>query len=86
MACKRKSEVDFSWTGDKLQLLLKAWLDFESKVEFQGESWESKRSKYENNLDIMLKEYPKDQVKHPNKEELNKQHILIRNYNYNHYM
>ena len=58
MACKRKAEVDFSWTDDKLQLLFEASLDFKSKCEFQGESWESKRSKYENILDIMLKQFP----------------------------
>ena len=56
MARKRKAEVDFSWTDDELQLLLKASLGFKSKCEFQGESWESKRSKYENILDIMLKQ------------------------------
>ena len=33
-------------------------------------SWESKRSKYENILDIMLKQYPEDQEKYPNKNKL----------------
>ena len=72
IAHKRKTEVDFSLTADTLQLLLEAWLDFLSKCEFQGESSESKRSKYGNNLDIMLKKYPEDQEKLSNKE---KRHI-----------
>ena len=38
MAHKRKAEVDFSWTEDKLQLLLEASLDFKSKCVFEGES------------------------------------------------
>ena len=72
---ERKAEVDFSWTDDELQLLLEASLDFRSKCKFQGESWESKRSKYENILDIMFKQYPKDQEKYPNKEKLNKDRV-----------
>ena len=75
MAGKRKAEVDFCWTDDELQLLLKASLDFKSKCEFQGKSWELKRSKYENILDIMLKQYPEDQEKQPNKEKLNKDRV-----------
>ena len=75
MARKRKIEVDFSWTDDELQLLLEASLDFKSKSEFQGESCESKRSKYENIGDIMLKQCPEDQEKYPNKEKLNKDRV-----------
>ena len=56
MARKRKAEVYFSWTDDELQLLLEASLDFKDKCKFQRESWESKRTKYENILDIMLKQ------------------------------
>ena len=78
MARKRKAEVDFSWTDDELQLLLEASLDFKSKCEFQGESWESKRSKYENILDIMLKQYPEDQERYPNKEKLNKDQVAAK--------
>ena len=63
MARKRKIEVDFSWTDDELQLLLEASLDFKDKCEFQKESWESKRTKYENILDIMLKQYPEVNMK-----------------------
>ena len=59
MAHNRKSEVDFSWTDDELQLLLEVLLEFKSKCEFQGEIWESKISKYENILDITLKQYPR---------------------------
>ena len=71
MARKRKGEVGFSWTDDELQFPLESSLDFKSKCEFQGESWESKRSKYENILDITLK-YPVDQEKYLNKEKRNK--------------
>ena len=78
MACKRKAEVDFSWTDDKLQLLFEASLDFKSKCEFQGDSWESKRSKYENILDIMLKQFPEDQEKYPSKEKLNKDRVAAK--------
>ena len=42
MACKKKAEVYSSKTDDKLQLLFESSLDFKSKCEFQGESWESK--------------------------------------------
>ena len=78
MTRKRKAEADFSWTDDELQLLLEASLDFKSKCEFQGETWESKRSKYKNILDIMLKRYPKYQEKYPNKEKLNKDRSICR--------
>ena len=71
MTRKRKAAVDFFCTDDELQLLLEVFSDFKSKCEFQGESWESKRSKYENILDIMLKQYPEDQEKYLNKEKLN---------------
>ena len=64
MAHKRKAEVDFSWTEDKLQLLLEASLDFKSKCVFEGESQESKRSKYENIFDTVLKKHPKDQERY----------------------
>ena len=66
------------WTDDELQLLLEASLDFKSKCEFQGESWESKRSKYENILDIMLKQYPQNQEKYPNKDKLNKDRVAAK--------
>ena len=46
MACKKKAEVYSSKTDDKLQLLFESSLDFKSKCEFQGESWESKRYIY----------------------------------------
>ena len=49
MARKREPELDLAWTDDELQLLLEALLDCKSKCEFQGKSWESKRSKYEIN-------------------------------------
>ena len=78
MASKRKAEVDFCWTDDKLQFLLKALLDFKSKCEFQGKSWKLKRSKFENILDIMLKQYPEDQEKYPNREKRNKDRVAAK--------
>ena len=77
MARKRKAAVDFFQTDDELQLLLEVLSDFKSKCEFQGESWESKRSKYENILDIMLKQYPEDQEKYSNKEKLNNDRVAV---------
>ena len=42
MARNRKTEVDFSWTDDKLQLLLETSLDFKSNCELQGEVGDQK--------------------------------------------
>ena len=39
---------------------------------------ESKRSKYENISDIMLKQYPEDQEKYPNKEKRNKDRVAAK--------
>ena len=75
MARKRKAETEFSWSDDELQLLLESSLTFKSKCEFEGESWESKRSKYESILDIMMRQYPEDQEKYPNKEKLTKDRV-----------
>ena len=65
MARKRKVQFDFSLTDNKLKLLFKASLHFKSKCKFQEESWESKKSKYENILDNMLKEYSGDMAVSP---------------------
>ena len=78
MAHTRKAEGDFSWTADKLQLLLEASLDFKRKCVFEGESQESKRSKYENIFDIVLKKHPKDQEKYPHNKKLNKDQVAVK--------
>ena len=43
----------FSWSDDEIQLLLMATLDFKPQCELEGMDWESKRSKYEQILDLM---------------------------------
>ena len=48
------------------------------KVEFQGEGWEWKRSKYENILDVKLKQYPKGQGKYSDKEKLNRYRVAAK--------
>ena len=41
---KGKLETKFSWMHADLQLLIQSVLKSKSKCEFEGESWESKRS------------------------------------------
>ena len=49
----------------------KCWI-LKASASFKEKSWELKRFKYENIVDIILKQYPKDQEKYPNKEKVNK--------------
>ena len=44
---KLKKEVEFSCTGDELQLLLQVALDYKAKCEFNAENWKTKLQKYE---------------------------------------
>ena len=78
MARTEKQKPISTGKTDKLQLLFEASLDFKSKYEFQEESQESKRSKFENILDIMLKQYPKHQEKYPSEEKLNKNRVAAK--------
>ena len=43
---KSMTTIEFQWTDDEFQLLLEASLEFRSRCEFKGVSWESKRNKY----------------------------------------
>ena len=40
----KKTNTEFLWTGDEIQLLLQTSFNFKSKCEFEGLSWESVRS------------------------------------------
>ena len=75
---KSKKEVEYSWTDHELQLLLQAALDYKVKCEFNAESWETKRQKYEYIFDILMKEYPDEKEKYPNKEKMNKKRIVAK--------
>lgn len=51
-------------------------LDFKSQCEFEGTNWESKRSKYEQIFDLMMKEYPSaNNENYQNRDSLNKDRI-----------
>ena len=69
---REKQKSVFSGQMTSYSFVLEDSLDVKNYCQFQGESWESKRSKYEYSLDIMLKQNLKDQEKYPNKEKLNK--------------
>ena len=43
----KKTNTEFLWTDDEIQLLLQTSFNFKSKCEFEELSWESVRSKYE---------------------------------------
>ena len=47
----------FSWSDDEIQLRLMAALYFKSQCEFEGMDWESKRSKYEQIFELVMKQY-----------------------------
>ena len=73
---KSKKEVQFSWTADKLQLLLQAALDYNGKCQFNAEIWEIKRQNYEDIFDILMKEYPDEKEKYPNEEKRTRSELL----------
>ena len=72
---KQDSTVDFSWTDDELQLLLEVTVDYKSKCEFEGSSWESKRSKYESICELLLERYPEDVTTYQNKYQINEDRV-----------
>ena len=79
MAAKRKVENnEFLWTDDEVQLLLEVTSDYKSQCEFQGENWETKRSKYGNICDRLLVQYPSDAEKYPNKDNVTKERIAAK--------
>ena len=51
----KKTITDFLWIGDEIQLLHQTSLNFKSKCEFEGLSWESVRSKYKQIFENMSK-------------------------------
>ena len=69
---KSKKAVEFSWTDDALQLLLQVAPDHKAKCEFKAENWEKKRQNHEDIFDILMKEYPDEKEKYPNKEKISK--------------
>ena len=68
----------FSWTNDELQLLLQVALDYKAKCQFNANVWETKRQKYEDIFDILLKKYPDEKEKYPNKEKMNKERVAVK--------
>jgi len=74
-----KKEDTFSWSDDEIQLLLMTALDFKSQCEFEGTNWESKRSKYEQIFELMMKDYPSaDSENYQNRDSLNKDRITAK--------
>ena len=69
----KKTNNDFRWTDDEIQLLLQTCLEYKTKEEYKGFSWESIRNKYENIREILVENYPRDEVdkeKYPNAEKI----------------
>ena len=54
----KKTNTDFLWIDDEIQLLLQTSFNFKSKCKFEGLSWELVRSKYEQIFENMSKKYP----------------------------
>ena len=52
--------------------MLQAAPDHKAKCEFKAENWEKKRQKYKDIFDILMKEYPDEKEKYPNKETMGK--------------
>ena len=76
---KEANKDIFSWSGDEIQLLLMVALDFKSQCEFEGMDWESKRSKYQQIFELMMKQYPITvSENYQNKNLLNKDRITAK--------
>ena len=76
---KEANKDIFSWSDDKIQLLLMVALDLKSQCEFEGRDWESKRSKYEQIFELMMKQYPITvSENYQNKNLLNKDRITAK--------
>ena len=58
----KKANNDFRWKDDEIQLLLQTCLEYKTKEEYKGFSWESIRNKYENIREILGGNYPTDEV------------------------
>ena len=54
-----KSAETFSWTDSEIELLLEAVKVFASNCMFNDTDWESVKSKYEKNREIVVDCYPK---------------------------
>ena len=52
--------MEFCWSDDQIQLLLSTTAEFKAKCEFAGETWESKRSKYEKIHENFIDAYPEN--------------------------
>ena len=74
----KKTNTEFLWTDDEIQLLLQTSLNFKSKCEFEGLRWESVRSTSEQIFENMSKEYPEDPEKFPNKSTITKERITAK--------
>ena len=68
----KKTNTEFLWTDDEIQLQLQTSFNFNSKCEFEGRSWESVKSKYEQMFENMSKAYPEDPERFPNKSTITK--------------
>ena len=71
----KKTNNDFRWTDDEIQLLLQTCLEYKTKGEYKGFSWESMINKYKNIHEILVENYPRDEVdkeKYPNAEKIDK--------------
>ena len=76
---KEANKDMFSWSDDEIRWLLMAALDFKSQCEFDGMNWNSKRSKYKQILELMMKQYPITISKnYQNKNLLNKDRITAK--------
>ena len=71
----KKTNNDFRWTDDEIQLLLQTCLEYKTKGEYKGFSWESMINKYKNIHEILVENYPRDEAdkeKYPNAEKIDK--------------
>ena len=48
------------------------------KCKFNVENWEMKCQKYKDIFDILMKEYPDEKKKYPNKEKMNKERVAAK--------
>ena len=70
---KRKLDnEEFSWSHDKIQLLLKVTLGYKFTCEFGGTSWDSKRRMYKNISEQLVEFYPHGEDSYQNRSKLNK--------------
>ena len=74
----KKTNTEFFWTYDEIQHLLQTSFNFKSKCEFEGLSWESKRSKYKQMFQNVSTEYSEDPEKFPNKRTITKERITAK--------